>query len=1463
METRIDINNIQWKKGLRKQRGGHLMIVKWKDFKRERILSFISYFILTFILSITICLITTVPVAAAVDPNKQLTKSDIPDPVLFNKLVELGDANHDGILTILEIEFYLGDINGFLDLRNLSITNVTGLGYAKGVKSIDLSGNIITVIPGQTFIDCTDLASIQLPNGVVSVGDSAFEGCYSLRSVNLPNGLTTIGEKCFLECRALTAINLPVSITTIGNSAFSRSGLTSIVFPQSQIALGVSAFNGCTHLTNVTLPEGMVTIPMECFKATTGLASIVLPQSINTLEEGAFSGSGLSGFVDLSAYANLVSIKTSAFSGTPLSEVKLPNNLTELGERAFENCYSLKVITIPSKISVINQLTFSRCTSLENVVFVSSGQENGVNNYNLQEIMAKAFYGCTGLRNVQFLQNLNKLTTLGNQAFAYCSTKDGTKKDEYGQQAYYGIQSVLLPENLVALGQEAFSNCYTLQTMTIPNKVTALEVKTFLNCYNLQNVNLSSLLTGIGANCFENCKSLNDPIFPVSLTQIGSNAFLNCAIEKVKSVTISGKTVKDYTYTGISNITLPDSINLIGDAAFKGCFNLNYVKLPANLTQLNNSLFEGCAIQKKGSDGKVIPDSYQGLKSVTLVNNLVSIGNAAFRNCYAFNLKSDNLFDSLKTIGNNTFENCYALTSVLIPSNLESIGSSAFINCKQLGTVDLRYALNLKTIGASAFMNCKQLEKVDFKSAANLKTIGSSAFKGDGITGIVRLPDSLTKVESSVFQECVNITSVEFPDGLISIGSLSFNKCSSLTAITMPAAATIVHTGTQTSFRECNAFTNAMIKAVPPDSSLTENAQAVLPVKCFNEINSAEVEDENIATAEITIDSKSKIPQVVLSGVREGQTKVILKGTIQYETGKDSNSGAPTINMFQTSVEFNVLVSATKCTKVEFDQPIKGLKLSNTSGITLKPTLTPTDTTDSQIWTSDNEAVAKVNNAGLVTPISYGTAMIKLKVGDQPEAQCQVNVCAPASSISLDETSVSLTKGDTITLHETVNYSSAYDTVKSSYPEVIVWTSSNNNVATVDQNGNVSTLQNGDTIITVRADAAGLTKTCKIFVIPTSTEVSFDKNTIALQKGQTAQITVTLNPADSPISQVKIVSSDSSIAPVSVKDNIITVTAKKGGTAEISATTVNGDVAVCSVTVNSPLTSLTATPMVMKKGESRTISLVKTPSDATDALEYKSNNLKVAKIDSKGKVTAVGIGSTTITIKTKNGLLTTECGVTVKVEITRISLNVTKKSLNRFSTFQLRATIKPSNATNKEITWSSSKTNVATVDSNGKVTAVNSGTATIRAKTEDGLYAVPCVITVVPDKAPPKIISVTPKKNQKNVSLTQNILVKFNEPVNLLWHNGIQLSDSKGNLVETELGLENNELTIHPIEDLKPGEKYTLNILKDSVEDLSQYGFKSNYKSYFSTRILPAVKSSVPNNAIEDNNSNLMDMIIS
>jgi uncharacterized protein YjdB len=1248
-------------------------------------------------------LITYIPTtSAAMDPNQIITSSDIPDSILLAKLTTLANTDSDGTITFGELANYSGPI----DLSNLNITSVQGLSYATGATEVNLSGNnSLTTIPDKAFIDCTKLTKVVLPDSILSIGNSAFEGCKSLNNVNLPANLTTIGSQSFLQCSSLTNITLPTVIVSIGDSAFSGSGLTSIVIPNPQVKIGNGCFNGCAALQSVSLPEGMTTIPMECFKATKSLTNITFPTTLTLIDEGAFNGSNLAS-VDLTKCTNLTAIKRAAFSGTPIISVNLPESLTELGPRTFENCQSLPQITIPSKITIINYLTFSYCTSLTNVTFTPAAP----NDYKLQEIDYNAFYACyqLGNGNVQFLANLNNLTTIGDYAFAYCAqvvkNSNGVPiLDEYNQQTYKGIQSVTLPNSLVSLGNYAFLGCSSLTQINIPDKVTELKTQTFKNCSNLSNVSLSATLTAIDANCFENCKSLNNLTFPQSLKTIGTYAFLNCANEKYKTVLSQ----RQYVYTGLPSLIIPDSVTDIGASAFSGCFNLSSVKLPTNLTKLNDSVFQGCAIQNKSATGVLIPGSYRGIQTINIPSTLTSIGNSTFNNCY--NLYSDG-------------------TTLAIPYGLVSIGSSAFSSCGKISAVDFQRAGSLTTIGSSAFNKCTNLDLLNFPMAGSLNTIGASAFANTGIKGILRIPDKVKIITNNVFQNCTGITSVEFPDALTSIGSSAFVSCTSLTSVTIPAAATFVSMGTGSSFYGCINFSNAIVKPVPADVPVYENGSAILPIKCFTTIDSVVMGDESIATAVL---DQTKL-QVTINGVKTGQTTATVNGTIQYQAGTDPYSGKPTIKFFQSQVQFNANVTAIKATSVSFPQSQRGVKLS-TSTLTLTPTIIPSNTTDLKYWSSDNPLVATVSSTGVVTPVSYGTTTIRLKVGDLPEVQCQVNVCAPANGLRLDKSAQTLVIGQSVTITPTLSYSSpTYDNYKTSYPDIILWSSSDTNIARVDNRGVVTAVGYGIANITAKADAGGVSSIFTATVIPQSSQISFDKTSTAILKGNQDKLTMTVTPSNLPSSLITVSSSNPTVVTVSVNQNTITVTAQKGGTAKITAQPLNGTAATCDVSVISPLTSITTTAMTINKGASRTISKTVTPSDATDVLVYSSNNTAVATVDATGKVTAVSAGSSIIHVSSRsNPSISADCTVTVVVPVTGITLSSTTATLYYKNSLQLTATVAPTDATNKNVIWTSSNLTVATVDQSGKVTPVNLGTAIIKVSSAEGNIYATCNVTVV------------------------------------------------------------------------------------------------------------------------------------
>lgn len=163
--------------------------------------------------------------------------------------------------------------------------------------------------------------------------------------------------------------------------------------------------------------------------------------------------------------------------------------------------------------------------------------------------------------------------------------------------------------------------------------------------------------------------------------------------------------------------------------------------------------------------------------------------------------------------------------------------------------------------------------------------------------------------------------------------------------------------------------------------------------------------------------------------------------------------------------------------------------------------------------------------------------------------------------------------------------------------------------------------------------------------------------------------------------------------------------------------------------------SLSKTSITLTEGDKETLTATVLPNNATDkTVEWSSSNTSVASV-SNGTVTAIKAGTTTITVKTKDGGKTATCAVTVNAKVIPVSdvtLNKTELTLTEGNSETLSATVKPDDATDKTVSWTSSDAIVASVDDNGKVTAVKAGTATITVKTKDGEKTATCKITVVP-----------------------------------------------------------------------------------------------------------------------------------
>lgn len=358
----------------------------------------------------------------------------------------------------------------------------------------------------------------------------------------------------------------------------------------------------------------------------------------------------------------------------------------------------------------------------------------------------------------------------------------------------------------------------------------------------------------------------------------------------------------------------------------------------------------------------------------------------------------------------------------------------------------------------------------------------------------------------------------------------------------------------------------------------------------------------------------------------------------------------------------------------------------------------------------------------------------------------------------------------------------------------IVWTSSNSKVATVDSNGKVTAVSNSNgQDVYITASINGYSSTCKITVSDdyvATHGISLNKSTLNILINSTDTLIATLNPTNATNKEIIWTSSDNSIATVDTNGKI---TAKKLGTTIITATS-NGYSSTCTIKVVDVVAlkgiTISKTNLTIKEKASSKLTINYSPSNATNKkITWKSSNTNVVKVDANGNVSGINPGSATITAVSNDGGHVATCKITVEAlskKVSSVSLDKTELTLIAGSEDTLTATINPSYAENKNITWETSDKSIATVK-DGKVKAIKAGTAEIKVKTEDGQKEAICKVIV---NSPP-IESISFKEETKTVFVgTNEKLITVSNPINATIENPIWTS-SNPNIAEVKDGIIN------------------------------------------------------------------------
>lgn len=774
--------------------------------------------------------------------------------------------------------------------------------------------------------------------------------------------------------------------------------------------------------------------------------------------------------------------------------------------------------------------------------------------------------------------------------------KDGVLVKYTGWQPF-----VEIPDTVTAIGKQAFLNNKTMMHVLIPDSVTSIGESAFEGCTSLLSVSIPDSVESIGNSAFYGCTSLGYAHLPnnAKYTVIGNNLFSRC--EELNEIEIPEQVTTIYSAafseSGLEEIQFSDSLTFIDNGAFKDCKKLVSVDIPNSVTSLGSGYY--CS--------------------------------GTFQNCVS--LENVKLPKRLKHLGENCFNGCSSLEKILIPKTVESTGyyGAAFGNCPMLKNVILEEGMT--KIAPDLFSYCGSIEKIDIPDSVT--EIGSGAFKYCEMLEMVNLSNSITLIDNGAFSYCTSLQNIDIPNSVTSLGSGyycagTFQGCKKLENIKLPKK--LKHLG-ENCFNGCVGLTRMTIPKTVVSTGYyagafsgctnmekieIEEGMKTIPEKLFeygDGIKEIVLPDSVVDVQDYAFDGCRSLKKIVFPDSVKSFGKGVLCGcTSLKEVQLPKNMEWLSYSMFvnctlleEIDIPDSVKVidscafeGCTSLNGISLPQSLKTIGGSAFRGCTSLEKIQLPDTTRQVQWNAFENCESLKN--------------IKLGSGVKNISSQTFQGCSSLESIILpyqmetieDNAFKNCTKLKKITIPKATT--SISDSAFS-YPD---------KMTIYGVAGSYAEQYAKENDIAFVAQQIATEK-----VTLTETELTLGRN-------EKYQLTAGLNPMDST-DEVIWSSSDEKIAKVDKTGNIEAISA---GEAVITAKA-GEKTAICKVTVNIPIKSiyLNKTSIELNAiGDSYQLNASYYPSDADGATTWKSDDEGIASVDQTGKVTAVGKGTTTITV---------------------------------------------------------------------------------------------------------------------------------------------------------------------------------------------------------------------------------------
>ncbi|MCK9434618.1 MAG: leucine-rich repeat domain-containing protein, partial [Candidatus Cloacimonetes bacterium] len=406
-------------------------------------------------------------------------------------------------------------------------------------KNIPVTSTNTNAFLGKNF------TSVIIPNSITVLGKGSFMNCESLSSITIPGSISIVPTNCFLGCSNLSNITIEEGVTTLSAQAFGGiDAITSVSFPDSVTLVGgFSLFNDCPNLTEI-----LVSVDNPSFSTEDGILFDKTKTRIYRYPEGKLDTS-----------------------------YEIQSGITIINSDAFYNCIELEEITIPSGVVSIESSAFRGCTSLLGIEI-----PEGVTG------LTYAFYGCVSLSSVSLPSSL---TTIGQYCFYRCISLTGIEipngVTSIGAYAFHSvpISNLIIPETVTTIGNNAFYGAL-LTSIYIPESVTSIGSDVFLTCNDLESI----LVSPSNPNYTDHSGVLYNKSKTILMKypEGKSGAYI---------VDSACTTINQYSFysSGLTDVTLPNGLETIGNYAFQECSSLNSdVYIPASVTSIGTIVFYNC-----------------------------------------------------------------------------------------------------------------------------------------------------------------------------------------------------------------------------------------------------------------------------------------------------------------------------------------------------------------------------------------------------------------------------------------------------------------------------------------------------------------------------------------------------------------------------------------------------------------------------------------------------------------------------------------------------------------------------------------------------------------------------------------------------------------------------------------------------------------------------------------------------